>query len=307
MNDLLHLYIQKPGLQTLIQDLGRLNYRAFGVPVNGAMDQTSAKIANELVDNPPGSPVLEITLIGPQISFSHDCQIALTGADLSARIDRQPTRRYETINVNAGATLSFGKALEGCRAYLAVRGEWKIQTWLGSSSASAHQCRELTPDSCLQKDSRLSIQLRPPIAQKIYPEALRPSFPSCIRVRVLPGPEFEAFSPYAIGYFFSRGYRLTADSNRMGYRLNANIIDFRPDREVISSGIIPGAIQVTNSGQPIILMVDAQTTGGYFRLANVITADMDRLAQLKPGDEVWFSLVRLEEAYEALKNLHYCE
>jgi allophanate hydrolase subunit 2 len=137
-----------------------------------------------------------------------------------------------------------------------------------------------------------------PVEQRIHPRKLRPEYPTRLRVRVLPGPEFEAFSPYAIGYFFSRGYRLTADSNRMGYRLDATIIDFRPAREVISSGIIPGTIQVTNSGQPIILMADAQTTGGYFRLANVISADMDRLAQLKPGDEVWFSLVHLEEAYE---------
>ncbi len=295
------LHFKKSGIQTLVQDLGRSGFQAFGVPVNGAMDRSAAKVANWLVGNPLDSPVLEITLMGPQITIAGNCQIALTGADLSPKLNQQAVSRYETINITGSAELSFGKMQEGCRAYLAVGGKWNVKKWLDSYSASTYGGQELTPDSRIQKNSKLIIESRSPIEKRNYPVEKRPVFSQNLRIRVLPGPEFEAFSPYAIGYFFSRGYRLTADSNRMGYRLNANIIDFSPDREVISSGIIPGTIQVTNSGQPIILMADAQTTGGYYRLANVISADMDRLAQLKPGDEVWFSLVNLEEAYQFLK------
>lgn len=294
------LHFHKPGLQTLVQDLGRNGYQAFGVPVSGALDRTSAKIANWLVGNALDTPVLEITLLGPSVAITGDCQIALTGADLSARLDGQPAPRYETIAIQGEAVLSFGRAIAGCRAYLAISGEWDLKKWLNSYSAATHQDRAIVPDSRPHKDSLLFVRPRSPVEKRVYPENQRPDFPTSLRVRVLPGPEFEAFSPYAIGFFFSRGYRLTPNSNRMGFRLDAHLIDFRPDREVISSGIVPGTIQVTNAGQPIILMADAQTTGGYYRLANVISADLDRLAQLKPGDEVWFSLVKLEEAYKAM-------
>lgn len=294
------LYFEKPGLQTLVQDPGREGYRAFGVPVGGAMDRGAARAANWLVDNPFETPVLEITLMGPRIRISGDCQIALTGADLSAQIDGQAAPRYETVKVRSESVLSFGKARAGCRAYLAVGGKWQVRSWLGSCSASAYAGKELTPDSFSGRNSRIAIQTHPSISYRHIPTEDRPGYPPRLRVRVLPGPEFESFSPYAVGRFFSRGYRLTADSNRMGFRLDAQILDFKPEREVISSGVLPGTIQVTNSGRPIILMADAQTTGGYYRLAQVISADMDRLAQLRPGDEVWFSLATLEEAREAL-------
>lgn len=294
------LHFKKSGLHTSIQDRGRNGYQAFGVPTGGALDKSSAKIANWLLDNPIDTPVLEITLMGPTILIEGDCQIALAGADLSPAINKEAAPMYETINVKSGAILSFGKAKQGCRAYLAVRGFWKASKWLGSCSLSTYAGSELTPDNIIRKDSSIEIESLQPIAKKVYPRKLRPDYSTSLRVRVLPGPEFEAFSPYAIGYFFSRAYSLTPNSNRMGYRLNADMIDFKPRREVISSGVVPGTIQVTNSGQPIVLMADAQTSGGYFRLANIISADMDAVAQLKPGDEIWFSLVKLEEAYKAL-------
>lgn len=301
MNSTVTLHFEKAGLQTLVQDLGREGYRAFGVPIGGAMDRGAARAANWLVGNPPEAPVLEITLMGPRIRISGDCQIALTGADLSAQIDGQAVPRYETVELAGNSVLSFGKARAGCRAYLAVGGEWQVRSWLGSCSASAYAGADLTPDSFPGKDRPIVIKTRRFGEHRRISTENRPGYPPRLRVRVLPGPEFESFSPYAIGRFFSRGYLLTSDSNRMGFRLDAQIKDFIPNREVISSGVLPGTIQVTNSGQPIILMADAQTTGGYYRLAQVISADMDRLAQLRPGDEVWFSLVTLEEVREALE------
>ena len=291
------LHFKKAGLQTLVQDKGRLGYQAFGVPISGALDQSSAQIANYLVDNPPNAPVLELTLIGPSIEVEGDCQIAVVGADLSLKINRLEAPLYETITVKNGDFISFGKINKGCRAYIAIRGTWSIKKWLGSYSAATSMGLKLTPDSIIQKNSRIFIKNQKPIKKRVYPLEKRPDFPTSIRVRVLPGPEFEAFSPYTIGYFFSRGYQLTSNSNRMGYRLNADLIDFHPHREVISSAIVPGTIQISNAGQPIILMADAQTVGGYFRLANVLSDDLDKLAQLKPGDEVWFSLVKLLPHY----------
>lgn len=256
------------------------------------MDRTAAQTANWLVGNPLDTPVLEITLMGPTITITGRGTIALTGADLAARLDRQPAPRYETIRIDGRTTLSFSQPQSGCRAYLAVRGKWLLQPWLHSYAAA----EGLTPESFIRKGQVIHIRSGVSTDYRRLPPETRQVYPSNLRVRVLPGPEFADFSPYAIGFFFSRGYRLNADSNRMGYRLNARLEDFSPEREIISSAVLPGTIQVTNAGQPIILMADAQTTGGYPRLANVISADLDRLAQLKPGDELWFSLVRLEEA-----------
>lgn len=285
----------KTGLQTLIQDQGRIGYQSYGVPVSGVMDQQAATLANQLVGNPTNHPVLEITLLGPTIQVEGDCQIAITGADLSPEINRQAIPLYTTIAVKDGDTLSFGAIKNGCRAYLAIGGNWQIPKWLDSYSALPYSGKAATPNSLIEKGTTLPVETRPSIPIQNIKKEAQPIYPKTLRVRVLPGPEFEAFSSYTIAYFFSRGYQLTNDSNRMGYRLNANLIDFKPEREVISSGIIPGTIQITSAGQPVILMADAQTVGGYYRIANVISEDLDKLAQLKPGDEVWFSLVRMEE------------
>lgn len=285
------IHFLKAGLQTTIQDFGRKNFLSYGVPKSGVMDKQSAQIANELVGNPIEYPVLEMTLIGTKMKFEQKCQIAITGADLSPKINQCPIPLYETINVKNGDILSFSSAKNGCRTYLAIGGQWQIPKVLNSYSALPYAGQSATPDSLIKKNTELVIQAKSFISKKIYPLKNRPTFPNSLRVRVLAGPEFEYFSNYSIAFFFSRAYKITADSNRMGYRLDANIIDFKPQREVISSGIVPGTIQVTSAGQPVILMADAQTTGGYYRLANVVSADMDALGQLKPGDEVWFSLV----------------
>jgi len=292
---LITLHFQKAGLQTLIQDDGRIGYQSYGVPISGAMDKKSAALANELVGNPSDTPVLEITLLGPKIQIEGECQIAITGADLSPKINQETIPLYTTINVKNGDTLSFGAIKNGCRAYLAIRGEWQLAKWLNSYSAVPYAGKEATPKSVIEKGQALTIETTSIITKKSIQKAEQPIYNNSQRISVLPGPEFEEFSRHTIAYFFSRGYQLTNDSNRMGYRLDANLIDFKPKREVISSGIIPGTIQITSSGQPVILMADAQTVGGYYRIANVISADMDKLAQLKPGDEVWFSLIRQEE------------
>ncbi len=289
-------HFKKIGLLTQVQDMGRIGYQAFGVPVGGAMDKASAQTANWIVGNPPNNPVLEITLLGPQIEIKGNGQIAITGADLSPQIDGKSMPMFETVQVSSTSVLSFGKIKNGCRAYLAIRGDWIVKKWLGSCSASSNNSAGLTPDSNFQKGSILTVKTKLPIPKRTLPAEVCPVHSDLCKVRMVEGPEFEKFSARMVGFFFSRSYKVTPDSNRMGYRLNAEVVDFKPDREIISSATIPGTIQITNAGQPIILMADAQTTGGYLRLANVISADMDKLAQVKPGDEIWFSLVSLEEA-----------
>ena len=285
----------KAGLQTLIQDKGRIGYQAYGVPISGVMDKKSAALANELVGNDLNTPVLEMALLGPTIQIAGNCQIAITGANLSPKVNGKPIPLYETINLKDGDLLKFGGAKDGCRGYLAIRGNWQIKKWLNSYSALPYSGDQATPQSYIRKDSILKVQVRPRIPKKIAPIERRPSFPNSLTVRVLPGPEFDSFSNYTIGYFFSKSYKLTQESNRMGYRLDTMLTDFKPTKEVISAGIMPGTIQITSAGQPVILMRDAQTVGGYYRIANVITEDLDKLAQLKPGDKVTFSLIRLDE------------
>lgn len=296
---MLRILVKKKGLQTLIQDEGRVGYQAFGVPVGGPMDRFSAKLANLLVSNPPEMPVLEITLMGPVLVFDSACQIALTGADLSPKLNGQSIGLNETLFVEKNAVLSFGRPLHGCRAYLAVAGTWEKAALLKSRDFSL-KLYEKRINSDLKINNVIVINNSTHRPLKSLAPGTIAKHESSPAIRVLPGPEFEEFSRHNIADFFSQTFTLTNDSNRMGYRIYPQIQDYSPSRELISSGIVPGTIQVSNSGQPIIVMADAQTSGGYFRIANVISADMPKLAQLKPREKLRFVLVREAEAREAM-------
>ena len=283
------LHFLKAGLWTTVQDKGRIGHQASGVPVSGAMDQTAAQLANWLVGNAEDHPVLEITLLGPSIQINHTVQIAITGANLSPMVSGTPIPMYETIAIDKGAILKFGRIQNGCRAYLAVGGQWMVQRWLGSASAATTSTAKLTPDSLIKKDSLLTIQATPFIEKRNSPPP--PDYENSIVVNVLPGPEFDQFSSHTIAHFFSQTYTIANDSNRMGYRLLGKELSTESKQEVISSGIVVGTIQVSNAGQPILLMRDAQTTGGYPRIAVVLPEELDRLAQLKPGEAVRFCFI----------------
>ena len=286
MNKTIQLHIKKSGLHTSFQDGGRKGHTAFGIPIGGAMDQAAFHAANQLVGNVADTPVLEITLLGPTIEFSDAAQIAITGAHLSPKLNQVEIPMYETFHVEKGSVLSFGKIQHGCRAYLAVGGKWKIKNWLGSYSA-------LKFDDRIQNGDLITIQTHNFIEKRKEENPYSTLGNSVANIRVMEGPEFNYFSRKNIASFFSKKYKISAESNRMGYQIHPQIIDYQSVGELISSGIVPGTIQVTNAGQPIILMRDAQTTGGYPRIANVISEDIDVLAQLKPGDELRFDLVEL--------------
>jgi len=288
MPDKILIYVDQAGLQTTLQDLGRPGYQAQGIPLGGALDRRSAIQANYLVGNALTEPVLEITLLGPKLIFEQGAQIALTGADLSAELNGQPLPTYQTVAIQAGDILRFGKPRKGCRAYLAVGGAWIVQNWLGSASLATQQVKLLTPDSLLQKGQRIEIKFQ----QFIKPRMLRPDplpkeEPT---LKLLPGPEFELFPNTYIAHFFAQSYTVSPSSNRMGYRLEPTIPDYSWPQENISSGIVPGTIQITNQGQAIVLMADAQTVGGYPRLANLSNDSLHHMAQLRPGDNLRFQL-----------------
>ena len=282
------LHIRHPGLYTTLQDLGRSGYQSYGVPVGGALDRASAALANQLVGNAAHEPVLEITLQGPKLTITGDAQIALTGADLSPTLNGKPVPRYESIRASRGSELRFGRPASGCRAYLAVRGRWLVQRWLGSVSPPPYQAEQLTPDSVLKKGSVVKIEHQGFLPKRIYPEYGRPDYQPLQRVQLLPGPEFEQFDQGFIVWFVSKGHRVSADSNRMGYRLETQPEAFVWEEELISSAVLPGTVQITHSGQAIVLLADAQTTGGYPRLGVVPEHGLGRLAQVRPGEVVWF-------------------
>lgn len=283
--------VEKAGLLSLIQDSGRNGYQAFGLPVGGALDRRAAETANWLVGQRKDAPVLEITLQGPVLRFEADLQIAITGADLSPTVAGEKVARYQTLNLKKGQRLEFGPRQSGCRAYLAIGGQWEIPRWLGSYS-SLQIGQEFWPSgSRLEDGSCLQIGQRTPVAVRSVAPKEQPFHAHQITLRFMAGPEFSWFPDGLIRHFTTYPFTLGADSNRMGYRLREELPGYRAGRELISSGIVPGTVQILPSGAPVILLADAQTTGGYPRIANILNKDLDYLAQLVPGDKIRFSEV----------------
>jgi len=297
MDRRLQLKFLKPGLHTTIQDHGREHFRAFGVPKAGPMDVASAKLANWLVGNPESAPLMEITMVGPVIQIQGQGQIAFTGAPFKLNLNHYPLSMNQSIELSGQHELTIEKALKGCRCYMAVAGNWGLSSWLDSCSASPQSGRDLTPDSIIEKGTTLLIHNPEPVASRSVSRPWK-EVSIAATIRVLAGPEYSMFNTAAIKEFLGRKFTISPQSNRMGYRLDSPLANYSSPVEVISSGVVPGTIQVTHSGQLIILLADAQTTGGYPRIANVISVDQDKLAQMRPGDSFSFRVISLKEAYE---------
>lgn len=282
MSGKLTLHIEKPGLQTTVQDLGRLGCQDQGIPVSGAMDVDAYAIANQIVGNEEGEPVLEVTIAGPKIIFEGFGLIAIMGADLSPCLNGQPIVNGEPVSVVSGDCLSFGQVKRGCRAYVAVRGKWPFEKWLGSVSPSRGAG---FLDTIIKKGSRITIDTsldrpRNQISIKgVHRDLSLPIF-------ITEGPESHVFTK-SLQKLVGEDHVIAQESNRMGIRLES-LLPLDLKMEMISSPVFPGVIQLTHSGQPIILTADAQTTGGYPRIAIVDKSSMGQLAQLKPGDKLSF-------------------
>ena len=292
------------GFLTTIQDMGRYGYQETGMSVSGVMDTRAASLANILVGNDTNEAVIEITMMGPTMKFTEDEIIAVTGGDLGAKIDGKPVERYRAVLVKAGQTLSFMGMYGGSRAYIAFAGGLDIPVVMGSRSTNlkskvgGYEGRKLgTGDEIA---FRAPASWLPHMAERVYG---LPSYGAKEwTLRVVMGPQDDCFTDKGINTFLNSTYTISNEYDRMGCRMDGPVIEHVTDGNIISDGIAFGAIQVPTEGKPIIMMADRQTTGGYTKIANVISADFRLLGQLKAGDKVKFEKVSIQAAQEALLN-----
>jgi len=294
--------VLNPGLLTTVQDLGRVGYQQFGVPVSGAADPRSATIANILAGNDQNDALLECTLMGPHLQFEEPNCIAITGGNLSPTLDGQPIPMYRVIRVERGQTLRFLAPRTGCRAYIAFAGGLDVPVVMGSRSTylkakiGGYQGRKLEKGDFIPFLSP-NAELKNIQTRFIYPE-FQPRDQYILRVVL--GPQDDAFTQAGLDTFLGEIYTVTKEFDRMGCRLEGREIAHVSGGDIISDGIAFGAIQVPSSGQPIIMLSDRQTTGGYTKIANVVTADFRIAGQLKAGDKVAFQRISVQEAQRAL-------
>ena len=294
----------EPGLLTTVQDTGRYGYQRYGVPVSGALDTLALRVANLLVDNSQEEACLEVTLIGPQLRFLRSITIALTGADLGPTLDATPVPMWQSVQVHEGSILTFQGARDGVRTYLAVSGGLDVPQVMGSRSTYLRAGIGGVEGRALRAGDIIGTPDTPGSASTVrwrLPERYIPFYGHHHELRVIMGPQDDAFTEEGIQTFLSSQYTVTPESDRMGYRLEGPKIQHRADADIISDGSPLGAVQVPADGMPIVLLADRGTTGGYTKIATVISADIYKLAQAAPGNTVRFTKVSLEEAYQAVR------
>lgn len=294
------ILVEDGGLFTTVQDAGRPGWQRYGVPVSGAADRRSYALANLLVGNAEGEAALECTLVGPRLRFLGPTAVAVCGGDLAPRLNGEMLPLCRCVEVRAGDELSFGPCRSGCRAYVAFAGGLDAMPVMGSRSTYTRAAFGGVEGRPLRAGDRLGFRLpyvRPaaPEERSAEPEA----YPAEALLRVVLGPQQDRFSPEGIETFLSSPYAVTAEWDRMGCRLCGPAIRHRTDANILSDGIPPGAVQVPDSGQPIVMLADRQTLGGYAKIAAVISADLPLAAQAKAGDVLRFRAVSPEEAREA--------
>ena len=292
--------VKKPGLFTTVQDLGRTGYQQYGMVVSGAMDPFALQIANILVGNPRNEAGLELTLMGPDLEVMDDSVIALCGADLSPMLDGKSVPVWKSFKVKKGETLHFGRPNSGSRAYLAVAGGLDVPVVMGSKSTfikgsiGGLDGRELHKQDLLKKNDT-GINQTFQTGKSLHP-SLIPEYHAYNRCRVIRGPDERAFEPKSFETFFTGTYKVSRQADRMGYRLNGPALVHRDRADIISDAILPGTVQVPANGEPIILLADRQTTGGYARIGTVISVDLPYIGQMHAGQELMFEETTTEQA-----------
>lgn len=291
------LLVESPGLLTTVQDLGRPGYGAEGVSASGAADPVALRLGNLLLENDPGAPGLELTLVGGSFVFPDGALIALTGADLGATVEGRPLEMWTSHTLPAAAKLVFAATKNFARGYLAIAGGIQIDSFLGSASTHLLSGLGGVEGRALRKGDRLRIGKPAKMIRRrrITDAALYALKPRKI-LRVTEGPQAEWFSDDAKQVFYKDIFRVSEESDRVGLRLDGATLADSVTKEMITEGVSLGAVQVTPSGQPIILFVDQQTTGGYPKIANVIGADLHRVGQLRPRVEIRFERASLAVA-----------
>lgn len=292
-----------PGMLSTIQDGGRKGFAAMGFNASGVMDVRSYHIANALVGNFTDEAVIEMTYLGGSFKFLESNYIAITGADMSPKIDGVPVEMYTTVFVKQDETLTFSAAKSGMRAYIAVRGGIDVPVIMGSRSTNL-KCKLGGLDGRPLKAGDIVP------CRDVYDEFHKHLIHSApkedfggdeITVRVLLGPQDDYFTDNGIKTFLNSTYTVTNESDRMGCKLSGEKIEYKNTVDIISDGIVFGSIQIPRTGNPIIMLADRQTTGGYAKIATVISVDLPLLAQARPGTKVHFKLIDRQKAERLLK------
>jgi len=293
------LRVEAPGLLTTVQDGGRWGHQWDGMVVAGAMDPFAASVANGLVGNGRGAAVLEITLLGPVLRALADLRLALCGGDLSPAVDGLPVPLWKTMTLREGQTLAFGRRRTGARVYLAVAGGLVVPVVLGSRATFLRGQIGGFAGRCLQVGDVLEgvSQCPTPTERGLRPAEV-PAYALPAVLRVLPGPHLPAFTDAGRDTFFSATYTVSPQSDRQGYRLAGLAVARTDAGDILSEAMPLGGVQVPPDGQPILLMADRQTTGGYPLVGVVLSADQPRAGQLAPGDPVRFQAVDLAAAHD---------
>jgi biotin-dependent carboxylase-like uncharacterized protein len=285
-----------PGPQTTVQDGGRRGQLRYGIPPSGPVDARSFIIANRLVGNADAAAGLEFTLIGPRLRAEGPCAVAVTGADSPVTVNDAPAAAWTTLTLRAGDVVKIGPARAGVRGYVAVAGGIDVPPVLGSRATYLRgrlgglEGRALRRDDVLRLGAAARVRVRAVAARAI------PDWRAEPLLRVVLGPQADRFTDEGIAAFLGGTYEVLPQSDRMGARLSGPHIAHARGHDIISDGIAPGAVQVPGDGQPIVLLVDRQSTGGYTKIATVCSFDIPRVGQAKPGQRVRFSAVDVTEA-----------
>lgn len=303
------------GLSTTIQDLGRPGYYHLGIPMGGAMDRYSLRAANLLVGNEEGAAALEAVFMGPELEFTEDATIAVTGAELPPKLDGELQPTWTAINVKSGQILSFDYLQTGARAYIAISGGIDTPPALGSRSTYAIGALGGVDGRAIQPGDELPLgsQRRTVSEGTHLPESLRRKLSTPVELRVLPGLYWHRITEESGNRFFAETWKVAPEADRMGYRFQGgsplDFVDREPpfgagsDPSNITDACYPyGSIQVPSGTEPIILHRDAVSGGGYFMIGTVISADMDIIGQLQPHTETQFVKVNMHTALAARRD-----
>src|SRR5215470_2832329 len=291
-----------PGPQTTIQDAGRSGHMRYGIPPSGPVDRRSFVLANRLVGNPDDAAALEFTLMGPRLRAETPCTIAVTGADAPLTLNDAVAPAWTTLTFAAGDVVRIGAARAGVRGYVAVAGGIDVPPVLGSRSTYLRGRMGGVHGRPVARDDRLPLGAAPAApGRRTVPSEARPQWGGEPALRVVLGPQADRFTDEGIAAFLGGSYEVLPQSDRMGARLRGARIAHARGHDIISDGIALGAVQVPGDGQPIVLLVDRQSTGGYTKTATVCSFDIARVGQAKPGQRLRFRRLSLAEAHAELR------
>ncbi len=295
------LLVEDAGPLTTVQDLGRPGYLRVGIPASGPMDREAFLLANRLVGNPDTAAGLECTLIGPRLAFTDERLVAITGADMAPTVNGAPVPAWQGLRVRAGDVLRLGPARSGVRAYLAIAGGVDTPPVLGSRATYVRGRLGGLEGRALRKGDRLPLgrvgAARP---RRVQPEHV-PTYGGEPELAVVLGPQDDRFTAAGIAALFEGPYQMRPQNDRMGARLQGPFIEHTRGHDIISDGVALGGIQVIGEGQPIVLLADRQSTGGYTKIGTVCSFDIGRIAQVKPGGRLHFRRVTVAEAHAMLR------